>query len=1796
MANLNLTDTGIHSSSKSTTKQILTATPQFNMVNPYEFTMSNQPVAFTSFGGTASSPTMVGTTSGLINVGDILKMNVSGTTKDFQVGGVSSVTGTVVTLDSSAGGHSSSGTLTNSNMTWSSNSLGSWQSVRAATSKSAGKWYCEVLVGSIDSSNCVGIVNSSFNPSTAGTWIFSGASGWAYDYNGTKATNGSYLSYGTAFAANDIIGIALDLDNGYLYFSRNGVWQNSGVPTSGASGTGAAYGSLSGSFYFAASTANTTGLTFNLGASSWSYTCPTGFSGISFSGTTYTLSNLKDSTGTTPLAVPTSVYKEKTVSNFNVSQIGSYATLDTSASGHNALGTISNNNLTWNNNGTYHRTARSSVSKSTGKWYCEVNLDVIGGSCNHGIALSTCDVTASGFPGNLSNSYGYDYPLGGMVVNDKIQIAFDADMGKMWIGRNGVWVGSGDPAAGSNPISTFTPGSTVYFAHSEYNGQSTINYGATSFAYTKPTGFNVMTSGSTASAWELTNASGGALSTGDSIVADGVSQTPSTIVQTGTGPTQISQATGTIVTNFTYRSSSAFDGTDIQVASASMASNDSPYVTSGYIGKNWGSNNIISKVVLISPSDYIFYAYNNVPFTSITFTLYGKNGSPSNATDGNQLGSTTLNYANISLGQTATIIPSDYTGYSCHWVNVVVTGSTGNAYLCIAEVKFYTSGYTYNCTLSTPTSIPTVVSKVIPTTSLTATNSTSGLLSAGDELYFKNVGSNTLVPVQVGGVSATGGLTNITDTTTTITTSTNYWLYVNTSLKITNGISVTKIGIYNTIVNPNMVLKIVRYDGGASCTCVALKSMSHNGTGWEYATLDTPYSVPASGNYYIGVYSANIYSAGSASRIYGSDIGLNETNGSMYTDSPLTTCKTGYYYGTTASYTLSNIKSVPSLYSLPEKAYKIRNSKYTFDVFLGTSTYTTWDSSASGHRSTGILSNGNLTWVSNGGHATARSSIYKTSGKWYCEININTVGGSVNPGVALSTADMNQAGTGSYPGGPNLTNSYGYDCPTGAISVGNKIQIAVDVDAGKLWIGKENTWYLSGNPSTGANPIATFTPNSSVYFAFSIYTGQGTANFGASAWTYTPPTGFLGMSSSSTGSTATSWMLNNGTSGVLSNNDSIFADGIVRTIGSVSQTGPTTTTTSVSNTGSSTAYGVALVMVGGGSKLPNGSTVTSIGVARPGSSTQTGSIYIVQMSADRNTITVMVKQSITFAADSSFVYATLGTPYVVPSTGDFFVGCWNPGSTNGFSPVTGGNWNINGSDLSVGVPTSGTSTLAHGFAFGYSTSAYTYTCTSITPTPSIIPSIVSKLIPQTYLAQGLSGETLCKDFPLTLGSYGSSGELVPTLSGYTSGAITISASDYSSGGYLPWYAFNGDGVTNNWASTAGSTKWLQVDFGSTTNIGSYSITTYNNGLTAWTLQGSATGSFSGEQTVIDNQSAQQFPGNTIRTFTLSSTASFRYYRLVCTAIGAGGYYYVGELQFYGVTQSTTTSQLVTSQAYSLLPYIGSSALNKSINITVGGTTSSVIPSGTVTESQGAVLFKSNQNTQNNYTGVSNSSNTKCGQAVIVSSSCVVTTLGLYLQKFASPTGNAYLRIYGCSGTPGSSGSVTGSYLATSAAIDVSTLSSSWSWVEMPLTTPYSMTAGNYCIVLEYNDGTTTSNGVYVGFSGSGSDDTGNLLYQNGNAYTSGDALYRIYTAGSYNTIIPITTVASTPTAASIKSKYSTPTTISSVSYVNSTPEVKIVCNPVTVTNNTALKKLALRLRSDFGKAKTISIVTTQTGS
>jgi hypothetical protein len=133
----------------------------------------------------------------------------------------------------------------------------------------AGKYYAEFKLETASGYTNFGVVNA-FKNVFLGTgasldYIGDGTDGVAYQpgasalyYNG-----GSVGSYGSA-AQNDIIGIALDIDNGYVYWSKNGVFLNSGVPTSGSTGTGGyALSNLQGSYgdyyIFGVSVAGTSG-------------------------------------------------------------------------------------------------------------------------------------------------------------------------------------------------------------------------------------------------------------------------------------------------------------------------------------------------------------------------------------------------------------------------------------------------------------------------------------------------------------------------------------------------------------------------------------------------------------------------------------------------------------------------------------------------------------------------------------------------------------------------------------------------------------------------------------------------------------------------------------------------------------------------------------------------------------------------------------------------------------------------------------------------------------------------------------------------------------------------------------------------------------------------------------------------------------------------------------------------------------------------------------------------------------------------------------------------------------------------------------------------------------------------------------------------------------------------------------------------------------------------------------------------------------------------------------------------
>lgn len=174
--------------------------------------------------------------------------------------------------------------------------------------------------------------------------------------------------------------------------------------------------------------------------------------------------------------------------------------------------------------------ARSTLKvPSSGKWYVEVSSAITSGIGNACYLVFTSSEQrlndATGFSGTLTPFIGVDASgynnriylqwvgVSGGTANstvlfssyaygDIVNLAIDFDNGKFWVGHNGTWYNSGDPAAGTNATSTFTAGTEPWGFWAEYvassdnsnRSQARVNFGQQGFEYTQPSGFLAMSS------------------------------------------------------------------------------------------------------------------------------------------------------------------------------------------------------------------------------------------------------------------------------------------------------------------------------------------------------------------------------------------------------------------------------------------------------------------------------------------------------------------------------------------------------------------------------------------------------------------------------------------------------------------------------------------------------------------------------------------------------------------------------------------------------------------------------------------------------------------------------------------------------------------------------------------------------------------------------------------------------------------------------------------------------------------------------------------------------------------------------------------------------------------------------------------------------------------------------------------------------------------------------------------------------------------------------------------------------
>lgn len=157
--------------------------------------------------------------------------------------------------------------------------------------------------------------------------------------------------------------------------------------------------------------------------------------------------------------------------------------------------------------GTAYQKTRAFGAKNSGKWYFEVQgtfhpdtydngrvgVDPPSAPLTNAVGqIGSWAIQSNGFrrESGALNPVQMTPPLPGSNV---IQVAWDADTGKLWYGVNNVWGFGGDPVAGTNPSSTgvfgpMLPASNMVSGGLVFN--YTISTTPAQCAYTPPTGFS----------------------------------------------------------------------------------------------------------------------------------------------------------------------------------------------------------------------------------------------------------------------------------------------------------------------------------------------------------------------------------------------------------------------------------------------------------------------------------------------------------------------------------------------------------------------------------------------------------------------------------------------------------------------------------------------------------------------------------------------------------------------------------------------------------------------------------------------------------------------------------------------------------------------------------------------------------------------------------------------------------------------------------------------------------------------------------------------------------------------------------------------------------------------------------------------------------------------------------------------------------------------------------------------------------------------------------------------------------
>ena len=221
-------------------------------------------------------------------------------------------------------------------------------------------------------------------------------------------------------------------------------------------------------------------------------------------------------------------------------------------------------------------------------------------------------------------------------------------------------------------------------------------------------------------------------------------------------------------------------------------------------------------------------------------------------------------------------------------------------------------------------------------------------------------------------------------------------------------------------------------------------------------------------------------------------------------------------------------------------------SGVTFDQMTDTPTknYPVWSPIDKG---TVTVSEANMAAVSAADVHAIRATVgLPATGKWYWEIAVSALGYGTGLGIA-DNASVNTTGAASAETRTYQFGSWFNSFNSGVVQYGTSqaitsatnwsgasqpaandiIMVAVDMDNGSMWVGKNGTWFNSSgtaNPATNTDPRwtsltgTTWFPYMAGYGSASPVTCR--ANFGQRAFSYTPPSGFKALSTANITSTA----------------------------------------------------------------------------------------------------------------------------------------------------------------------------------------------------------------------------------------------------------------------------------------------------------------------------------------------------------------------------------------------------------------------------------------------------------------------------------------------------------------------------------------------------------------------------------------------------------------------------------------------------------------------------------------------------